>query len=88
MENIIRVITTADLIIGNSHNGTIKMLNALNGVYKVLEFYMTNSLYNVNSNNNKVYFNESSVLKTSTLTNGYYTQSQLASQLQTQMNTS
>ena len=55
-------------------------------MYNILEFYMTNSLYNVNLNNNKVYFTESSILKTATLTNGYYTQSELATQLQTQMN--
>ena len=54
MQNRIRIISSSDLIIGSSHNGTIKLTNSLNGVYKVIEFYMTNSLYNVNSNNNKV----------------------------------
>src|SRR5437762_13538216 len=86
MNNKIRIISSSDLITGYTYNGNIKLKNTINGIYKILEFYLTNSLYNVNSNNNKVYFNESSVLKTATLTNGYYSSSELATQLQTAMN--
>lgn len=86
MKNRIRIISTINLITGNSSNGTIKLQNPLNGTYIINEFYMTNSFYTVNNNNNKIYFTESNVLKTATLTNGFYTSSQLATQIQTQMN--
>ena len=55
-----------------------------NGTYFLTDFVMNNSLYNVNNNNNKIYFAEGGSL-TATLTNGYYTRNDLASEIKTQM---
>ena len=55
------------------------------GRYKLLSFCLTNNIFNISDNNNKVYFTENSVPLTSTLTNGYYNPSDFRSHLQTKL---
>lgn len=73
------------IITDTSNNGSVALQTGLNGDYIIEEFIINNTLYNVNSFNNKIYFDETATLKTATLTLGYYTPSELVTEIKTQM---
>lgn len=80
------ILRSYDANTGNQYEGSLKLQNIDEGFYRLLEFSFSNNLYNVNNNNNKVYVAEGVTNHTITLTNGYYTFSELATLLQTEMN--
>ena len=67
-------------------NNELKFDNKIKGEYELESFVFTNNIYNVDDNNNKVYFNENTSDLTATLTNGYYDETDFRTHLQTQMN--
>lgn len=81
------VLNSSDRSTGTNVDGRIDIPNnrKLNGTYKASNFIMSNSLYNVNSTNNKIYFTESSTDYTATLLNGSYSASELPAQIKTSM---
>lgn len=89
MNNYI-VINSKDRTSGTSSNFRINLpsnkikLNGKNKL-KLQSIVMYNTLYVINSNNNKIDFNENSTNKTTTLTNGFYNASTLASHIGTAM---
>lgn len=86
MTNII-ILSSVDRNTGTSSDGNLKFTNTdrLNGTFTVKRFIMTNSLYNVNNDNNTIYFDESATLRTAILTNGVYSASELESEIKTAM---
>ncbi len=82
-----RIINSVDRLTGTNVNGNIKFSsnNKLSGIFTVKDFIMPNFMYNVNNNNNKVYFDESAVAKVATLTNGSYIFSELVTNIKTAM---
>ncbi len=83
------IIKSSDKVQGTSSSGNIILQHELNGTYILEHFVMINALYNVNDQNNKVYADiAANPTETFTLTNGSYTRSQLATELQTQLATS
>ena len=86
------LIKSDDLCDGTSSNGTIDLdfgkVFKENAYYELVEFAMSNSLYNVNAYNNNLPFSENSVDKSTTLTQSTYTASELATEIQTQMDAS
>jgi len=84
--NIHTVLKSDDRASGTEINGSITLATALkSGIYKVKEFTMINNLYNVTTNNNKIYFDETAILKTGTLTSGFYIASDLITNIQDAM---
>ena len=58
------------------------------GVYKLVSATMSNSYYNINDNNNKIYFSENGgATLTATLTNGFYNSSNIASNIENALDT-
>ena len=55
-----------------SNNNKFALDNPINDKYKLISFYFTNNIYNINDTNNKIPFIENSISYTATLTNGYY----------------
>lgn len=89
------IFKSTDRISGSINSGICKSNEILEeGLYKILEFSFTNSLYNVNSYNNTLKIDEYTVSSTPitsytiTLTKGSYSYSSLATHLQTQLNAS
>ena len=74
------------IIIKHSNNIGDTIDQELDGEYEVVGFYGTNSFYNVNENNNKVYINENGTPYTVSLNYGNYSASDLTSELETQLN--
>jgi hypothetical protein len=72
---------------GTTSKGILKYGNQIdnNIHYELDEFIMNNNLYNVNDNNNKVYFDEGGGNLTATLTNGFYYPTDFATELKTQL---
>ena len=70
----------------DSSNNKYTLDKSIEGKWRLIYFAFTNNIYNVNDNNNKVYVNENGIDYTITLTNGYYTSSDLESELSTQLN--
>jgi hypothetical protein len=64
---------------------TLKFSLPFKGKYRLEKFFMTNSWYNVNSNNNMVYFNDTGGDHKVAITPGFYTPAQLATQIASQM---
>jgi hypothetical protein len=60
--------------------------NVDNFIVSVDEFCITNTYYPINDNYNKIVFNEGAADLTATLTNGGYSGSEIAFELQTQLN--
>ena len=85
------LLNSENRVSGNSHNGSIKLLNALEGEYYVESFTITDRIYNVSDTNNKVYINSYNGATPSnhtlTLTNGFYSETQLRDELSTKLNT-
>lgn len=80
------LIRSRDRDSGSSHNFKMVLKNPLKDEeYELVSLIMPNGFYNVNNNNNKIYFNDGSD-QTATLTNGNYSASSLATEIQTQMN--
>ena len=71
-----------------SSNNVYKLDKRIEGVYKLLSFVTTNNMFNVNNNNNKIYWNENGSDLTTTLTNGYYSSDDFKTHLSTQLNSS
>ena len=69
-----------------STNDTYTLDRAINGKYKLLSFVCTNNLFNVNDNNNKIYFNENGTDRIATLTNGNYDINDLKTECITALN--
>lgn len=78
-------LTSADRSAGSSHEGMIDLSGSLDGKYELRQVVLGNSIYNVTAGNNQVYFAESGMSATATLTLGNYSASQLATELKTQM---
>ena len=56
------------------------------GTYKLVSATMSNSYYNINNDNNKIYFNEDGgATLTATLTNGFYSSADIASNIENAM---
>ena len=88
MTREILLLRSSDLSQGNSNQGRLEVTVPVKGTYLLLEFSVNDRLFNVNSNNNKVYLRINSTTNyTKTLTPGYYSLAQLASELSTQLNT-
>lgn len=82
------VLSSKDKTSGSSHDGVIQLTNntKLHGKYQLLKCVIPNSFYNVSNLNNKLYVEHSvDGNNTLTLTNGYYTSSELATELKTQL---
>ena len=69
-----------------SSNNVYKLDKRIEGTYKLVGFVTTNNMFNINNNNNKIYWNENGTDRTTTLTNGYYSADDFKTHLQTQMN--
>lgn len=67
-------------------NNKFKLDESISGIYKLLSFTFTNNIFNINDTNNKVYWNENSIDKISTLTNGFYEATDLNSHISTILN--
>ena len=67
-------------------NNKFTLDNYISGRWKLLSFCFTNNIFNVNDNNNKIYFTEGSTERTATLTNGYYDMNELKTEIQTAIN--
>ena len=67
-------------------NNIYKLDKRIQGAYKLVGFVTTNNMFNINSYNNKIYWNENGTDRTTILTNGYYSADDFRSHLQTQMN--
>ena len=70
----------------DSSNNKYTLDEAIEGKWKLISFVFTNNIYNVTDNNNKIYVNENGIDYVVTLTNGYYTSSDLESELSSQLN--
>jgi hypothetical protein len=82
------VLSSKDKSSGSNQEGTIQLVNQnLSGKYKLKQVVIDNFIYGINDTNNKIYFEDNSVDKTATITNGTYTATQLATELKTQMDT-
>ena len=71
-----------------SSNNIYKLDKRISGIYKLVSFVTTNNTYNVNDNNNKIYWNESGSDLITTLTNGHYSSDDFTTHLSTQLNSS
>ena len=69
---------------GNKVGGYGRLINVVG--FRLLKATVPSPPYNVTNNNNKVIFNFNGTDHTLTLTNGFYTGTQLATELQTQLN--
>lgn len=85
------IINSQDRTSGTSSNFTINSANniRLNGRKRIKLKHVSiyNTFYNINNNNNKIDFTENATNKTTTLTNGYYTATSLATHIGTAMTT-
>lgn len=81
------VLSSKDRISGTPSNGLFRFDSSLNGTYSVRSIVMQNSFYSVNSTNNQLYFVEM-VEYIAVLVPGTYTPSELADQIELQMNAS
>jgi hypothetical protein len=82
------VITSSLKEIGDSSSGRIKWDTVLDGTYELLSFEMSNCLYNVNVNNDRLHLEISSPGALSyeiTLTHGFYAGSALATMVAAQI---
>ena len=80
-----------DILILDSNKATNNIYNLdkkIEGRWRLLSFVSTNNIYNVNDNNNKIYWNENGGNLTTTLTNGCYNYTDFATHLSTQLNAS
>ena len=68
----------------NESGGYGRLINVIG--FRLLKATIPSPPYNVTNNNNKIIFNFNGTDHTITLTNGFYTGSQLATELQTQLN--
>ena len=69
---------------GNKVGGYGRLINVVG--FRLLKATVPSPPYNVTNNNNKIIFNFNGTDHTLTLTNGFYTGTQLATELQTQLN--
>lgn len=82
------IITSNKKTSGTSSKGTIRLRERITGNYKLLDFEMTDNIYNVTENNNKMYVNVNEATDhILTLTKGFYTASQLTTEVKTQLDT-
>ena len=82
------LLNSADSTNRNPNEGSLDVTVPIEGDYLLLQFGINNRLFNVNSNNNKVFLKINSVTDyTKTLTKGYYSLTQLGSELSEQLNT-
>ena len=85
------VFSSQHRISGTSSKGVINCSDPINGCFFLELFVMTDRIYNVSSKNNQVYINSYNGATPSnhtlTLSNGYYTETQLKDELSTQLNT-
>src|SRR5205823_1335715 len=70
-----------------SSNFQISVAKPLHGKYLLSYLTIPNSVYNVNSTNNIIYFRENSTDKTATITSGYYNSSSITTAIKTAMDT-
>ena len=84
------ILSSEHKVSGSSSEGDLKLHKALAGEYVVESFVMTDRLYNVSNSNNKVYVNSyngaTASNHTLTLTNGYYSETQLRDELSMKLN--
>lgn len=78
-------ISSKDRESGSSSLGQIKLAFSLNQEYKIKEFIMPNNIYSIDSYNNKIYFNESSIVRIATLNSGVYSPTELSIEIKNQM---
>ena len=78
---------SSDISKGTTNNGLLNCDRQIdkNVNYELIEFVMSNSLYNVNNINNQIYFDETSVLKTATIVNGFYYPTDFGTAIKTAM---
>ena len=69
-----------------SNNNRFTLDKPIDGIWELISFVCTNNLFNVNSYNNKVYFNENGTDRTATLTLGNYYITDLKTELTTAIN--
>lgn len=86
LDRNIEILKSINRTSGNAQQGNIIYDTPLNGEYTLIDFSMTNRLYNVNDNNNQIYINIGGA-STLSLVNGYYTQTTLATQIKVQLDT-
>ena len=73
---------------GTSSEGTLKLNHHINGRYELLEFCMTDGLYNVTNLNNKIYISvNGGGTQTLSLPLGHYSGSKLATEVATLLST-
>lgn len=83
------IIDSRDKIKGNSNDFTVTLNPAFNNVKKVelLSLSLPQTIYNINSTNNVIYFNETGPLLSTTITPGNYSASILASTIASTLTT-
>lgn len=69
-----------------SSNNVYKLDKRIKGIYQLVAFVTTNNMFNVNSYNNKIYWNENGTDRTTTLTPGQYNTEDFRSHVSTQLN--
>ena len=69
-------------------NNIYKLDKRIQGAYKLVGFVTTNNMFNINSYNNKIYWNENGTDKITTLTTGHYNTEEYRSHVNTQLNDS
>src|SRR3990167_6301847 len=87
MNNIYIKIDSSNRDTGSSSSSyTINLTDPLStGTYKLHYFHMPLSIYNVTSNNNKIYFYENSSNRTGTITPGIYSSLDITTAIKTAM---
>lgn len=68
-----------------SHDFVYQSSDVFSGSYELMACHIPNTFYNVNNNNNKIYFYEDGTEKVATLTNGNYDSSTLLTEIETVM---
>ena len=75
------------IVINDNETNSYRQNEDMKGHYKLLSFQVSNSLYNINSNNNQFILTETSTQNTITLENGNYTPNDLSTEIKTQLDT-
>ena len=74
------------LLSSKGDNNIFNLDKRIVGSYKLLSFICTNNIYNITDRNNKVYWNDNGTDRETTLTNGYYDESDFTSMLSSKLN--
>lgn len=83
------LIKSRDRYNGSSHNANFKLIEPIEGLYKVLSCYIPNTTFNVNSNNNSVIITDDALTPTQiNFTEGNYSTTSLIAEMKAKLEAS